>query len=283
MKNVTIKIYLLGICLLLVSCEKDLMKYEGEEGVYFAVQWGSDKADSTTWAFQSYSPVDFINLQGSQHQLKLRVMITGEPKSYDRYFGVELNSDSSTAALDVEYESFLTQYTIKAGTIYTDIPITLLRSENLQKEMRILGLNLIPSKDFSLSIPVWYHLPPHVSSERYKIFNSSYHKIELTDFITKPQVWFGGNAEGREIGLWGEFTSKKFKLFCLLNDLIYDDFKNSTIMHYVRVNVINQVMAAYLQNQMDKKTPVLEDDGRLMWVSGVSWNSIIGTPYKPVL
>lgn len=45
--------------------------------------------------------------------------------------------------------------------------------------------------------------------------------------------------------------------------------------------VIQEHMANYLQELYDKGTPVLEDDGRLMWFMGVSWTSVVGVPWVP--
>lgn len=270
------------ICILFLSnCSKETMKYEGTDGVYFAVQWGPSYTDSTQWAFQSYTPVDFINMHGKTHTAKLRVMVTGNKKDHDRKFGVRINMDSTTAVANEDYLPLEQEYVIKAGQLYTDIPVELIRSQSIQTEKRILGINLISSEDFNLAIPTWYALTPYFTSTRYKTFDATYHQIELTDFITKPKIWYGASNNGVEAGLWGEFTTKKFLLICELNDLVYDDFASTATMHTIRREIINQVMKAYLQSMFDKKTPVLEDDGRLMWVMGVSWSSTIGKPYNP--
>ena len=45
--------------------------------------------------------------------------------------------------------------------------------------------------------------------------------------------------------------------------------------------VIQEYMVKYLQDLYDKGTPVLEDDGRLMYFMGVSWTTIVGVPWVP--
>ncbi len=267
--------------MLFSACEKDLMKYEGSEGIYFSVQWGPAHLDSTEWAFQSFSVVNFVNIPGDETEIKLRVMATGKPKDYDRSFGLRVNKDSSTAILGENYEAPAENYIIKAGAVYTDIPIKLFRSDNILDEIKTLGVNLIPSKDFDIAIPTWYHLAPYGNSTRNDVFDASFHMIEMNGSITKPPVWWGSNISGKEAGLWGEFTVKKFLLMCELINLIYDDFQSAAVMPNARRDVVNQVMQAYLQEQYDKKTPILENDGRLMWVNGVSWTSTIGVPYNP--
>jgi len=272
---------LLFFLLLFSACEKELMKYEGTEGIYFGVQWGPVHLDSTQWPYQSFSTVNFINIPGDETEIKLRVMATGRPKDYDRSFALRINQDSSTAILGENYEAPAANFIIKAGEMYTDIPIKLLRSDNILEEIKTLGLNLMPSKDFDIAIPTWYYLAPYYKSERKETFDASFHMIEMNGAITKPAVWWGASNAGKEGGLWGEFTVKKFLLMCELMDLIYDDFGSASTMPNARRDVVNQVMRAHLQEQYDNKMPVLESDGRLMWVSGVSWTSTIGVPYNP--
>lgn len=272
---------LLWLFLTLSSCEKETMKYEGSEGIYFAVQWGPTFSDSTEWGFQNYTPVEFIKVGGTDYTVKLRVRVTGNVKSYDRSFGIKVNKDSTSAVEGEDFEAFLPEYQIKAGQLFTDIPIKMLRSEALLTEKRILGIDLVPSSDLSIGIPTWYPLDPYFASDREQTFNATFHQIESSDFITKPTVWYGANINGVEAGLFWEFSVKKFLLICELLDLEYEDFQSTATMHSIRRQIVNQTLKAYLQDMFDKKTPILEDDGRLMWAMGVSWSSTIGVPYKP--
>ena len=49
MKRILYYIWILP--LMLSGCEKDLMDYEGLEGVYFAVQWGDSWGSEKTWPY----------------------------------------------------------------------------------------------------------------------------------------------------------------------------------------------------------------------------------------
>ena len=60
MKRILYYIWILP--LMLSGCEKDLMDYEGLEGVYFAVQWGDSWGSEKTWPYQPYTNVNFISL-----------------------------------------------------------------------------------------------------------------------------------------------------------------------------------------------------------------------------
>ena len=52
--------YIWFLPLMLSGCEKDLMDYEGLEGVYFAVQWGDSWGNENSWPYQPYTDVNFI-------------------------------------------------------------------------------------------------------------------------------------------------------------------------------------------------------------------------------
>lgn len=276
--------YFLG-CIFLITmsgCEKSLMSYEGEEGVYFAVRWGTYR-DTTEWAYQFYTPAEFIKTPEDEMTLKLRVMITGSVKDYDRIFGIAVEADSTTAVPGVNYDSIPMEGIIKKGELFTDVSVTVRRNENVQKEYKTLALKLISTKDFTLSIPVWRHLSGTDYSEERSVFDARRHQIRISDFLSRPPRWAGGvYANGLEYGLWGDYTEKKFRLICSELDLVYSEFENADIMPLPRQRVIAQYMAKFLQDHYDRNDPILEEDGRLMWVTGVSWDSYVGKPWKPV-
>ena len=60
MKNIVYIATLFLIIAGLSGCEKEIKDFDGEEGVYFYVQWGPDWFDTTYWAAQPYTKVEFI-------------------------------------------------------------------------------------------------------------------------------------------------------------------------------------------------------------------------------
>ena len=52
MKNIVYIATLFLIIAGLSGCEKEIKDFDGEEGVYFYVQWGVDWYDTTYWAAQ---------------------------------------------------------------------------------------------------------------------------------------------------------------------------------------------------------------------------------------
>ena len=118
-------------------------------------------------------------------------------------------------------------------------------------------------------------------------FDGAYHTIRLNDFITRPNGWVGlpmpdvAQVGDQEAGLLGIFTREKFNYILeVVPGLTYEDFESSTTMPTARARAIGDLVAISLQEAFDSGNPVLEADGRLMWVTGVSWKSYWGVPYE---
>lgn len=281
MRKIIYSVLLSGLCFAIAGCKKETTFYSGEEGIYFAVQRGAVHGSEAVWAFQRNTPVEFVKLKGAIDTLRLRVMITGAVKDYDRPFTVIANPDSTTAVAGINYEPLKPEYVIKAGSIDTRIEIIVKRTADIQQQFKLLGLKLIPGKHFTLSINEWRQIPPYWAPDIKGNFNPSLHQIQISDFLTKPARWIGQANSGIEAGLWGDFTKKKYLLICEKFDLIYEDFATAETMPDPKRTNIQEIMARYLQDLYTKGTPVLEDDGRLMYFSGVSWTSKIGVPWVP--
>ena len=100
----------------MVSCEKDLMDYEGENSIYFDVRRGKDFRDSIFWARQYYTHVNFIEIVGDTTELELRVAASGPVTDYPRSFKVDVVQDSTTAVEGV-YFDFERDWVLPAGAV----------------------------------------------------------------------------------------------------------------------------------------------------------------------
>ncbi|MFR5659137.1 MAG: DUF4843 domain-containing protein, partial [Butyricimonas faecihominis] len=121
--------YIIILPILLSGCEKDLMDYEGLEGVYFAVQWGDSWGNERSWPYQPYTNVQFLQLGNvDTATVNLKVMVTGSVKDYDRVFRVEVNPDSTTAGENVDYLPLENDIVIKAGEYMAMVPVRLIRT-----------------------------------------------------------------------------------------------------------------------------------------------------------
>lgn len=271
------------ITILFASCEKDLIEYHGKEGVYFAVQHGSWNGTERSWPFQPYSNVKFASVQGADTTIRLKVRLAGPIYDYDRSFGVAIDPDSTTAELDKHYRTIPSQFVIPANSTEAFIPITVMRTPDLKSSSKTIGLQLLPSEQLALAFPEWDAIPGYTQSPDPVVqkFDASLHKVIIDDLLPKPEVWSGSVAANKlETGNWGEYSEKKILLICEVMGLSYIDFASRETMPTVLINLIMREMARYLQHRYDAGNPVLEDDGRLMFIRGVSWTSIVGVPWK---
>lgn len=280
MKNLIKIIGSLLLLLVLAACTKEIELYDGEEGVYFNVQYGPEWGNERVWANQQLTNVEFINIAGNVDTVLLKVMITGRVKDYDRYFHAEIVGDSTSAIAGENYEQLTDKYTIKAGEHFTYLPVVVHRTKNIRDEAKELLIRLLPSQDFTIGIPVWKKLAIQWEGVVKGEFKADFHKLILSDFISRPKEWIGVSNAGLEAGLWGEFSQKKFLLICEQFDLAHADFMSPTTMPMAKKTVIKEHMVRFLQNLYNQKTPILEEDGRLMWFMGVTWSSRIGVPWK---
>ncbi|HJA13985.1 MAG TPA: DUF4843 domain-containing protein [Candidatus Butyricimonas faecavium] len=278
--------YIMMLPIFLSGCEKDLMDYEGLEGVYFAVQWGDSWGSELTWPYQPYTNVQFIQLgDADTATVNLKVMVTGSVKDYDRTFRVEVNPDSTTAVVNVDYLPLENDIVIKAGEYMAMVPVRLIRTEALQHEEKIIGLKLVANQYFTLAFPEWDAVKGFNSGDIHERFDASLHEIRFSDMMVRPTVWTGTDSspynDGAESGLWGAFSRKKLEMICERFDLTYNDFMSTTTMPLVLQNLIAKTMSQLLIDRYNAKDPVLEDDGRLMFFSGCPWTSKIGVPWVP--
>ncbi|THU38357.1 DUF4843 domain-containing protein [Niastella caeni] len=279
------KIIYFLILLSLASCKKEMMGYDGVEGIYFAVTSGPSYASPSSWPYRPYTNIEFVKQPASvkEYIANIKVMITGPVKDYDRQFTVEINPDSTTAQEGVHFLPIGETFIIPASAIYGYIPVTLKRTPDLAVANKKVGLRLIASEDFGIVFTNWKAIPGLGTNNLGPdtAFDASLHTINVSDLMVQPAVWRGSvvTATNKETGAWGAFTRKKLLLMCQLFNLTYEDFGSDATMPLVLSNLITTEMTRYLVNQFNAGTPVKEDDGRLMWVGTVPWTSIVGVPY----
>lgn len=285
MKKIILRAAMLAVIFTQASCKKEMMGYEGMEGVYFAMTSGPNTVSSASWPYRPSSTIEFVKQPASVQQLvtNIKVMITGPVKDFDRIFKVALNPDSTTAQVGVHYEAFANTFTIPANAIVGYIPVTVKRTPDMLTGSKAIGLRLVANENFGLSFPAWKAIPglgdTYVGKD--SSFDASLHTIYVNDVMVQPAVWRGSvvAATNKETGSWGAFTRKKLELICQLFNLTYQDFSSELTMTPVLVSLITQEMTRYLINQFNAGNLIKEDDGRLMWMGSVPWTSIVGVPY----
>lgn len=262
MKTIIKYIAIITALFCLNSCEQDLMDYEGEAGVYFAVQfpWPSGYGDTTLWELSPQSNVSFFLQKKADSTIKVRVQIIGNTIDRDRQFKVVVVDTGSTAIVEHDYDPIPEIHTIRAHTHYTDIPVKVYKQADLTETSRKVMLRLEETPDFSLPIGTWYPWPgqhkwsPTVGGEKVDI-SAIEHTIIISDLIQVPEGWF--------LGLLGKFTVKKFNLMCEMFHLTIDDFSKET-MNSNRAKAYGQRFDTWLQTQKQNGNEILEEDGTPM-------------------
>jgi len=285
MKRIIYCLMLLATVFQSASCKKEMMGYEGMEGVYFAVTSGPYYASPSSWPYRPYTNIEFVKYPNNVKELaaSIKVMITGPVKDYDRPFRVEINPDSTTAQEGVHFLPIGETFVIPANSTFGYIPVTLKRTPDMTVQNKKIGLRLVANEYFGLAFPDWKAIPglgtSYLGTDT--AFDATLHTINVNDLMVQPAVWYGSvvAATNREAGSWGAFTRKKMELMCQLFNLTYTDFGSPTTMTLVLTNLIASEMTRYLVDKFNAGTPVKEDDGRLMWCGSVPWTSIVGVPY----
>ncbi|RZM25697.1 MAG: DUF4843 domain-containing protein [Pedobacter sp.] len=226
--------------------------------------------------------MEFLRIGTSEVDFRIKVMITGPVKDYDRTFNIEVNPDSTTAILDQHYEAIKQQWTLPAGAVSTNISIRLKRTPDLDNTERKLGLRLVATPQLALSFPEWDAIPTLTGGTIVPEFDASLHTLLINNIMVTPAVWSGSIQQGnRESGLLGVFSKKKMQFLEEVTGVKYEDFASAETMPMARMNSIYKDGERVLIERYNAKNPVLEDDGRLMWMGSVPWMSYIGVPWVP--
>ncbi len=227
------------------SCSSELETYSGASGIYFAMNTGSTAVNADT-TYSGTSSLPFIVTESTDSTFILKVKILGAVSGRDRQITIETVPEESDA-LAGDYDPLQESYTLPAGTVFGNIPITFHRAESLEGNERRLTVRLVENGDFSLPIRLWRN-----SSDEY--VDVVKHTIVFSDkYVQLP---------GYETGYFGPFSEKKMALILEVLDLDISDFNEE--MPYARAKALGQQFDRYLKEQKAAGNPVLEEDGSEM-------------------
>jgi len=270
MKHKVLSIALAAMALL-TSCEKDLMSYEGKECLYFDVRRGASWIAENLWAHQYYSVMDFGNMVQNDSVMSLKIMATGNLKDYDRSFRVIVNADSTTAVAGTDYSGLEESYVIKAGETSTEVKLAVHRTEAMNGDTIRLQLKIVPNEFFDTKFDVYGDFPNTYDADANKAFDgnkdASVHNLFFFDVLSRPSGWFGNDDYGS--GLFGKYSAKKYKYMMQVTNTTIEDFQSDK-MPSQRANAISQTVAKELLQQAENGTPVIDEDGTMMWVMYVN-------------
>lgn len=264
--------FILIALLFTISCtQKETMDYEGKDGLYFDVQYGADHGNENVWAHQFYSYIGFGTLDSATYTLPIRIKAVGQVADYDRHFQVEIVADSTTAEQGVEFE-FDKDQVIKAGEMQTDLLCTLHRTERMQDSTFQIQFRLVGGEYFELPFSEIGDIPGRwTNSETTYSTNidPSIHNVFVDNFLAKPKGW------GVETALLGKFSPTKYQLLMDITGVPHADFNDLNKMNAGLRIYVCRIVSAYLMEQYKKGREywVIDEDGTMMWVLGVTWGA----------
>ena len=272
--------YMLSLLLLLPfvsSCEKEIMDYEGVDGLYFDAQWDNNpniNTDTTRWIRQHYTLVNFAKEGGFEVEGVAKIAVSGSVKDYDRpiSFKVVAETDSATAIEGVEYELLEKPY-IPAGKNHTYLKYKFMRTERMTDSTVQLKVQLLPNEHFQLPfVEVGYINGrfPNAAEDQYSDYDhANVHSFFINNILVQPAGWHNS---------WGKYSKKKYELILKLayqnTGWTNEHFEDRTKVQNGRAETMNRLVSAYLREQykLGREYWVLDEDGSMMWITGVSWD-----------
>lgn len=251
---------------LITSCEKDLMTFEGKDCLYFDIRNEVAWLDPDTWSHEYFSTVSFGSTMDDEIKKSFKIQASGMPSSVDRKFSVVVVKDS-TELKEGDFTGLAESYCIKAGETSTTIELTFHRGAHMKNDTLQLQLALVANDHFSLKFDEIGKSPEQYSPTQNSKFdynhNASIHNIFVYDVMARPKQWSGNDVTG--MGLLGAFSAKKWILMMKMTGTTIDDYADASTMPSVRQQAICQTMSTFLLEKARANTPVLDEDGSMMF------------------
>ena len=243
MKNIVYIATLFLIIAGLSGCEKEIKDFDGEEGVYFYVQWGPDWFDTTYWAAQPYTKVEFDEWQTI--------------KGGWSYADVPVTVKNSEALDEVE----------------RNLVLRLLPSEDFTLAIpQWFDLSGMLGNDSGKE---------EFDGTRHKIILNNF--ITCPKVWMGRESGKIGDLEGGLWGFFSkEKFEEILKRFPELTyeDFMSNETMPSGLKYAIQNKMAMDLQALY-DKSPDHRDAIREKDGRLMWFQGVSWKSYYGVPFQP--
>ncbi|PCI34725.1 MAG: hypothetical protein COB60_05910 [Flavobacteriaceae bacterium] len=252
-KNIIITCF---VALGLVACSEDeIDTFSGIDGLYF--QWSiegpltlsgdfgtSIDSIAVSFAYDLPEVTDAIYL--------LPVKVLGSVSSIDRQFSIEVLPESTgIEGVDFTLPSSLF---IPADSITAMVPITLLRTPAMKNEEVLIKIGLVPNEHF---VTDYYESTENIDTKEPLEYDTF--KLAVSDMLTKPKFW----SPILDYYL-GDFSAKKLILYAQVNNIPIPNWNDSPPSDIATFFGRKNVLKAYLIDQKNDGTPVLEDDGTEM-------------------
>lgn len=217
------------------GCDSDYMDYGAADVIYM-----NEVTDTTRFSFT------YVDGKVEKMVQEIKVNAIGKVYDYDRVVNIKYTPVNAVEGVD--YEPFATQCVVKAGETSAVIPVTMIRTKALQKEERVIDIELQENEyfktyyDYGSSDKITW-----VKTDRLKhtlIFSESMNQ--------RPKTW--------DPYVLGDFSQKKFNLICDLMGIAREKFLDSSYMSY-RTSYIGSYMKKYFATEKAAGRTVYEEDG----------------------
>lgn len=238
-KNIILMLFVLAI--LGYGCNSEYEDYGGGDAVYM-----NETTDTTLFSF--------TYIDDDRYVQEIKINTIGQVYDYDRVVNIKFTLVNAVEGVDIE--PLADQYVVKAGENKLAVPIVMIRTEALQKEARIIDMELQENEYFK----TYYD---YGSSDRitWVKTNRLRQTLIFSEFMDqRPATW--------NPYMLGTFSQKKFSLICNLMGIPREKFLDSTYMGY-RTNYIASYMKRYLAAEKEAGRTVYEEDGVTEMTMGV--------------
>lgn len=186
--------------------------------------------------------VTFVYEASDMIEVPVKVQLVGRPADKDR--PVRITSESDDASIGYDYmlpESAV----LPAGCSEFDYVVTLIRTEALKKQKKMIRLTIHENDEFTLPVTEMIQVGDTVSTLEFRIY--------FSDMFTKaPVAW--------DVNLVGEFSQQKFELICKVLDIDPADFNDQSVVTLAKLLYISVEMTSYVDAEMEKKKAGLAYD-----------------------
>ena len=245
------------------GCQKDLGTYKGESGIYF------DHSEKATQAILRADTLPFTwgQIDGDilEEKISLRINLLGNVTDYDRKFQVSIiesiipkgQEDKMKVAVEgIDYRAFDTECTSPAHEVSTKLDITLLRTEALQTESRILTIALNETEElkflYSREIADQENNRRRIDLQRV---------VVMDETLPKPDWWWGDINN-----IFGDYSMKKAITICNVMEIERMEWMSSEFGNRIAyLSFVGQYMQRWLN---DQDPPVYEEDGETLMTMG---------------
>lgn len=217
------------------GCDSEYETYSGEDVIYM-----NETTDTTRFSFT------YVDSKYDRQTQKINIKTIGKVYDYDRIVNIKFSLTNAVEGVD--FEPFAEQYVIKAGETTLVIPITMIRTEALQTEEKVIDMELQDNEYFK----TYYDFGSNDRTTWIKT-NRLKQTLIFSEFMTqRPQQW--------NPYVLGTFSPKKFKLICDIMGIEREKFLDASYMNY-RTSYIGKYMKKYLADEKAAGRTVYEEDG----------------------